>query len=331
MNYTDKLHRLQERRNPGMIFDSSYENFAERLQKSSSFTEREKAIEYALDSMKQLPKRSTEISYEEGERVKGHLKEELKQYGFSPDFRYQGSVTCNTHIKYHSDIDLLVIIDKFVTLENPARVINPYQGNVIDDLTDLRTSCIKILKENYTVADVEANSKSIKISDGSLRRNIDVVPSNWYKSEMYYQLQDDDFKGVQIFDNKTKQRQANFPFWNITLVEEKDKKAYGKYRPLVRLAKTLKEDSDNEIKISSYDIQGIFYHMSDLDFYTSIENPLELIKTGNRYLFTLLSNPTYFRDLYVPDKTRKISEKVKIDDIWALQKEFAELESEISY
>lgn len=77
MNYTDKLHRLQERRNPGMIFDSSYENFAERLQKSSSFTEREKAIEYALDSMKQLPKRSTEISYEEGERVKGHLKEEL--------------------------------------------------------------------------------------------------------------------------------------------------------------------------------------------------------------------------------------------------------------
>lgn len=124
--------------------------------------------------MEELPKRSTDISYEEGNRVKTHLLEGLPNHGFRPDFEYQGSVPCNTHIKYHSDIDLLVIIDKFETFENANRITHRYLGNPIEDLINLRAACIKILKENYTVADIEKNSKSITISGGSLCRHIDV-------------------------------------------------------------------------------------------------------------------------------------------------------------
>ncbi len=55
----------------------------------------------------------TERSKEAGERVKNHLKETLNDVVY----RYQGSVMTNTHIKGNSDIDLLVITDKFYTFD----------------------------------------------------------------------------------------------------------------------------------------------------------------------------------------------------------------------
>ena len=169
MNYSRKLKRLQERQNPNYTQYSLESSFSGMYE--SSENEFTKAKEYVEKAMEELPRQSTEISYEEGDRVKNHLMKELPNYGFNPDFRYQGSVPCNTHIKYHSDIDLLVIIDKFESIENPDRITNPYLGNPKEDLTNLRAACIKILKENYTVADIEKNSKSIKISGGSLPRN----------------------------------------------------------------------------------------------------------------------------------------------------------------
>ena len=234
MNYSQKLRRLQERQNTNFRQYSLDKAFSSEDLKS----EIEEAQEYVIRAMEELPICSTEISYEEGNKVKNHLIEELPNYGFNPEFTYQGSVPCNTHIKYHSDIDLLVIIDRFESMENTKRIIHPYSGNPIEDLTNLRSACIKILKENYTVADIEKNSKSIKISGGSLRRNIDVVPANWYNSERWYIYNEEYYRGIRVFDSKTKQRDINFPFLNMHLIDEKDAHTFGRYRPLVRLAKT---------------------------------------------------------------------------------------------
>lgn len=326
MNYTDKLNKLYERRNADVSKSFSCEDSTAYTDQTS---ERKKAQKYALEAMKELPPESTKTSYEEGDKVKGHLIKGLQEYEFSPKYRYQGSVTCNTHIKHYSDIDLLVIIGKFVTVENPRRVIEPYKGNPIDDLTRLRNICIEILQKSYTVANVQANSKSIKISGGSLRRSIDVVPSNWYNSEQYYRTNKDYFRGIQIFDTKTQQRQTNYPFWNIQLVEQKDNRTQKLYRPLIRLAKTLKADSKKNIDISSYDIQAIFYYMPNEEFLGCYQNQLSLINAAENYLKALLSNYKYFSNLLVPDQTRKISEKVTHKSLQLLQEEFAILARDI--
>ena len=276
--------------------------------------------------MEELPTRSTEISYEEGNRVKNHLIEELPNYGFNPEFAYQGSAPCNTHIKYHSDIDLLVIIDRFESVENTKRIIHPYSGNPIEDLTYLRAACIKILKENYTVTDIEKNSKSIKISGGSLRRNIDVVPANWYNSKRWYMYNEDYYRGIRVFDSKTKQRDINFPFLNIHLIDEKDSQTYGRYRPLVRLAKTLKEDSEEDINISSYDLQALLYNMNNSSFFSNINTTL--IYTTD-YLNNLVQNPHEYQSLIVPDETRTIAERVNILEVQKLYNEFYELSNKI--
>lgn len=324
MNYTDRLSRLSQRRNSDVVTDSMNFSLEECLR--NSFTEKERALNYAKESMLPLPKRSTEISYEEGERVKNHLENELSSYGFGAEYEFQGSVTCNTHIKYHSDIDLLVVIDRFSTYENPNRVKYPYQGNVIDDLSSLKKACNEILKNAYPAASVELNSKSIKLSGGSLRRNIDVVPSNWYKSEVFIESgKNDDYRGIQILDEKTRLRNTNYPFLNRKLVNEKDLNCARAYRPIVRLAKTLKEDSELEIDISSYDIQAIFYNMYDNLFITAHNDIVSLIQNARDYLGTLLNNPRYFAELMVPDKTRKICEKTLLTDVEKLFNEFSAL------
>ena len=315
MNYSEKLKRLHERRNPGFKQYSLDKAFSAEDYK----TEVEEAQEYVMSAMEELPIRSTEISYEEGDRVKKHLLEELPAYGFNPDFRYQGSVPCNTHIKYHSDIDLLVIIDKFESVENTKRITHPYSGNPREDLENLRAACIKILKENYTVADIEKNSKSIKISGGSLRRKIDVVPANWYNSEKWYNTEIDYYRGIRIFDCKTKERDINFPFLNIQLIDEKDAQTFGRYRPLVRLAKTLKEDSELNIQISSYDMQALLYNMDNSIFFSNIRDSL-LYTTD--FLNRLVQNPNIYKSLYVPDMTRKISDRVDISEVRKLCNEF---------
>lgn len=55
-------------------------------------------------AMKGVEPEYTQRSRDAGERVKDHLKANLTQI----DFRYQGSVMTDTHIKGYSDIDLLV-------------------------------------------------------------------------------------------------------------------------------------------------------------------------------------------------------------------------------
>lgn len=322
MNYSERLKRLQERRNPDFKQYSLDKAFSAEDYK----TEVEEAQEYVMSAMEELPSRSTEISYEEGDRVKKHLLEELPTYGFNPDFRYQGSVPCNTHIKYHSDIDLLVIIDKFETVENPARIRNRYMGDPKEDLTQLRAACIKILKENYTVADIKKNSKSIKISGGSLRRQIDVVPANWYNSENWYNYNIDYYRGIQIFDNTTKERQKNFPFLNIHLINEKDYKTNGMYRPLVRLAKTLREDTETKINISSYDIQALLYNMENSNFCSKVKDTL--IYTTN-YLYKIVQNSYKYQTLIVPDGTRRIADRVDINEVQKLCNEFYTLSKQL--
>ena len=322
MNFSQKLRRLQERQSPNFRQYSLDKAFSSEDYKP----EIEAAQEYVISAMGELPPRSTEISYEEGNRVKKHLIEELPNYGFNPEFAYQGSVPCNTHIKYHSDIDLLVIIDRFESVENKNRITHPYSGNPIEDLTNLRSACIKILKENYTVADIEKNSKSIKISGGSLRRNIDVVPSNWYNSEKWYIYNEKYYRGIRVFDSKTKQRDINFPFLNIHLIDEKDSQTYGCYRPLVRLAKTLKEDSEENINISSYDLQALLYNMDNSSFFSDINTTL--IYTTD-YLDNLVQNSHKYQSLIVPDETRTIAEKVNVLEIQKLCNEFFNLSNKL--
>ncbi len=187
----------------------------------------------------------------EGDRVKNQLAKAFSRNGFECDFEYQGSVTCDLHIKSHSDIDLLSVTQKYVTLESPQKAYYPYQGNPISDLNEIRDTGVDALVAAFPKAEVDGTgSKSISIEGGSLKRKIDVVPANWFDTNEYSRTKAKRFRAIQVLDRKSGLRVKNMPFMHNYLINEKDKVVHGGLRKVVRLMKSLKYDSES-ISLSS--------------------------------------------------------------------------------
>ncbi|MBK5262421.1 MAG: hypothetical protein JJE17_07610 [Peptostreptococcaceae bacterium] len=285
---------------------------------------------YVNGSMAPVNSRSTEISYEQGERVKNQLKNNLPQSVNNLTYRFQGSVICNTHIEAASDIDLLAITKRFFYYEVPNPSFGNYDGNPFEDVKSIKTESAQVLKKAFPAASVLVHAKSLEVKGGSLLRKIDIVPSAWYNSALYDNRSDETYRGIEIFDTESNIHSVNFPFWNKKLVEDKDNVSCGNYRRAVRFVKTLKADSDNTLfkKISSYDIQGILYHqVSGMNGVST--SALSLVSAIRTFVGFLIQNNNFFTGLMVPDQTRKILDCVSQSMLEAMFKEIKSIEDEL--
>lgn len=260
---------------------------------------------YILGAMQEVDEIYTKNTFEEAERIQNQL-DKIKNKDLNFEYRYQGSVSNNTHIKAHSDIDILVITDRFVTLENPQVPSNPYKGNPEKDLLELRVACEEHLTKAFYAAEVDCSgAKSICLKGGSLRRKIDVVPSNWFNTNDYKETKNEVFRGIYVLDKYKMNRIKNTPFYHNYLIDKKDSKCCGNFRKLVRLMKNLKADSENNIDFSSYDITGLVYNMDDSKFLVG-SNHLKLVKQLKFFIDEVYRNREFRENLYVTDKSRKI-------------------------
>lgn len=112
MTITDRYTRLLQRRAPSE--DRIHEKFEESYER-----ERGDHTRYILGAMRPVDAKYTKRLAEQGDRVENQLGKRLEAEYPTLEFRKQGSVSNDTHIRYFSDIDVLTIIDKFVTLERP--------------------------------------------------------------------------------------------------------------------------------------------------------------------------------------------------------------------
>lgn len=333
-NYSDKLVKLRNRKNDIVILEESYGYKGISLENYRSYTkmasESKDVQNYFIEAMRPVDEIYTQNTYREAERVKNQLdKIKEDQSGF--EYRYQGSVSNNTHIKAHSDIDILVITNKFFFVMPPLKPKNPYRGNPIDDLMSLRTQCETHLNSAFPQAQVDCSgAKSISLSGGSLKRKIDVVPSNWFDTVKYKETKKEYLRGIMVFDKFEKKRIENTPFYHNHLLDIKDNKTGGNFKKVVRLLKTIKADSDREINLSSYDIVSIAYNIPS-DYYLAGDKLLTVLKNVNLYLLELITSPELFRNsLEVPDKSRKIFDaENKINGLKSLQIEVQDLYDEL--
>ena len=320
-DYKNKLQQLKNRRQ-----DSQTKLFS--LSESFNKNEYGDSTSYALEAMEPINETYTQNTYKACERVKAQLKPGLKQYGIDIDFRYQGSVPTNTHIKLYSDIDLLTIYEGFYSLERPQIPSIPYEGDPLQDLKNLRNKTYRILDTVYPGCDIDDNgSKCITISGGSLNRKIDIIASNWYNSLIYKENPDEDNRGIQILDRDKNERIINFPFLHIYWLNTKDKRVNGNEKRMIRLLKSLKVDADFEIKVSSYDIASLVYRMDDAELLINRWERLKLLHNTNNFLLKVINDITFRDSLYVANGTRKIFcvEGAKVEEVSKLQKELQEL------
>jgi hypothetical protein len=192
-------------------------------------------------------------------------------------------------------------------VELPNKPRYPYQGDVVDDLRQVRKVGVTRLRNAYPAAKVdETGSKAINISGGSLQRKIDVIAAHYWHTVEYYKDQQKHWLGVKVLDNDQGIRIANKPFLHNKRIDDKDKTANGGLRKLIRLLKSLKYDSDEKIELSSYDIAGIVYNMSDDKLMSQAGLDLILINNCHTYLMLLEALETTRNGIVVPNGTRKV-------------------------
>lgn len=318
LNYDDRLHDLIQRRTAPVpltarqarygkaygkeqYYEASpvYEVY-QRLQNEGS------AVRYTVGAMARIDPRYTEITYEQGDRVKNQIDKALRAAGASCDFRYQGSVTNDTHIKSFSDIDLLAITQRFWALEPPQKPSHPYDGDPVADLKEIRSTSRCCLQKEFPTAKVDdSGKKSLTISGGSLSREIDVVPANWYDTNRYAQMQAERFRAIQVLDITSGERIKNMPFMHNYLIDQLDQSTGGGLRKVIRLMKSLKYDSES-ISLSSYDLASIGYNMPDYQLATVPGAEIPLLGRLKEYLDSLAANATLRTGMLVPDESRKV-------------------------
>jgi hypothetical protein len=304
---TDRLGRLALDAQIEVLAKSYIEEDWQKRARVQPFTR------YALGAMQEVGPEYTRISIETAQRVGRQLDQALTAMGFSIDFRLQGSVPLNVHIRGVSDVDLLNLDTSFFTYALAGRTsqlglytttTNKSSAGV---LSSLRQNSEQVLRDKFPAATVDCTGgKAIKISGGSLARPVDVVPSHWYDNVDYQNSRQEHDRGVTIFDRKTSATIDNYPFIHIKLIHERDLGTFDGLKKAIRLCKNVKSDADTEIALPNFDIAAIMYH-ADLD---ALRNgrvyELSILAETQRHLDFLYGNKEYAKTLRVPDGSRAI-------------------------
>jgi hypothetical protein len=312
-NYRVLAESVRQRINPeNFAFEKSFSDELSTISYSD-------VLIYVRLAMKGVEPEYTRITKLAGDRVKEHLSTLT-----DVEFRYQGSVMTNTHIRSYSDIDLLVISKNFYTWDrdNSNQIINnqylreryyQYQIEKIqneinapsygkDSLTELRTirsDSETILKDKYSICDI-TKPKSVKITNLSLKRDVDIVVANWYDDVLSIINNKGQFRGIQVYnkDSHTKGN-ADFPFLSIDRINERGSITTGRIKKMIRLLKNLKAKSDHDIKLSSFDFNAICYDINVQDYQNLIF--YQLVPVLYKQLKSLAANTTHSDNLVSVD------------------------------
>lgn len=316
-DFSSRIGRVNARRNGTNVA---------ALNKSASFTEdssildsvaqgyqkktKSKNFQYALVSMQEVDAKYTAISYREAERVAKQLDSGLLRDGKFVTVELQGSLPLNVHLRRVSDVDMLVWPHRFFLYDSYGLAASSYTtstSNAVSEIITLRSESCTVLRSAFPAATVDdSGAKCISMSEGSLLREIDIVPSVLYKTATYQRTGSNDDRGVQIYDKKKGILVNNFPFKVRALINAKDGRTGGGCKKAIRLLKNMREDADSTIALSSFDIMSLVYAMqdSDLSHYSYYEG--KVIASLQNWFSILADNESRLRTLDAVDGSRKI-------------------------
>ena len=292
---------------------------------------------YAIGAMEAVGKTYTKVSLATADRVADQLRSRLNAAGIRVEFKLQGSVPLDVHIKRVSDVDLLTIRTSFLTYaKNGVKARLGQYGNSSDTaseevLAELRTQIESDLPAAFPAADVDkSGAKAVKISGGSLQRSVDVVPAHWLDTEAYQLSGRDEDRGIRIYNKTTHETIKNQPFLHIHLIGARCDAIRGGLRKAIRLCKSVKADSDRDIQLSSFDIASIMYHADMNALRAGQFTDLAVLAETQRHLDVLWNDQASAEKLLVPDGSRRIFDTPeKRNWLGLLSKEIDELLSNV--
>lgn len=295
---------------------------------------------YALGAMQAVDDDYTRIGLETAERIGKQLHSGLKDAGNPVEFRLQGSVPLNVHIRGVSDVDLLVLDSSFLTYavggaRAQASGYTDTPKTSVAVLSTVRTEAVRILRAKFPATTVDTSgSKAIRISGGSLARQVDVVPSHWHDNIPYQTSGAETDRGVTILDSKLAKTIANLPFLHIKRIGDRDIPTLGGLRKAIRLCKSVKGDAEADgatIVFPSFDIAATMYHAHMGTLAQSAIYELAVLVETQRFLDWLTRNEAEAQKLEVPDGSRKIFDSAeKLHGLRLLSIEMDDLLKEVA-
>lgn len=280
---------------------------------------------YAIGAMQAVGKKYTEVSEQTSERVASQLRDRLAKAGVDVEFRLQGSVPLDVHIKRVSDVDVLAITKDFYTYNNTGVQAlqggyrNPSQRTSSGVLSSLRQQVESDLDDAFPAAKVDkTGAKAVKVSGGSLQRSVDVVPAHWYDTKEYQASGRQADRAVTIYNKNTGETIDNLPFLHIERVGNRCDSISGGLRKAIRLCKNVKADSDRDIQLSSYDIAAIMFHADMSTLQLGQYSDLAVLAETQRHLDAIYHDPIAAGRLWVPDGSRVIFDTSEKRD-WLLR------------
>ncbi len=316
-DYSTRLGRVNERRNNTAVASlSKSASFAENSAFLDSVTEgyrnktKSKSFQYALVSMQEVDAQYTAISYREAERVAKQIDSGLIRRGKYVTIELQGSLPLNVHLRRVSDVDMLVWPLTFFIFDNYGVAASSYTvstNNTVSEISSLRSECCSVIRSSCPAAKVDdSGAKCITASEGSLLREIDIVPSVLYKTAAYQRTNNDEDRGVQICDKKTNELITNNPFKVRSLINAKEGRTSGGCKKAIRLLKNMKEDSDTSIVLSSFNIMSLVYAMQDSDLVHVSYYEGKIVASLQNWFYSLAHDESYLRRLDTVDGSRKV-------------------------
>lgn len=327
----DRLDRVGMESAAAIVNDSVIVEKWEKRATAQPFTR------YALGAMQAVEKRYTDISIETAIRVGKQLEQGLSM---NVDFRLQGSVPLDVHIRGVSDVDLLTLAGSYLTYTPGGALARagrytPTNRSAVDVLVEIREEAESVLKAAYPAVTVDCSGgKAIAMSGGSLARPVDVVPSHWHDNVEYQAAQREYERGVTILDKHVPKTIDNSPFLHIHRVNEADGAAIGGLKKAIRLAKNVKNDAEDEkaaLKLPSFDIAALLYHADQAALRAGFQFELAILAETQRFFDWCWNNQTAARQLRTPDGTRAVlNSDDKMDGLRAISAELDTLAGEVA-
>lgn len=339
-NYKSLTEQMQRRLNPENL--AFKEPFREEL-RSLQYQD---ALLFIRFAMKGVEPEYTSKSIEAGNRAKKHLEAEL----MSVDYRFQGSVMTNTHIRGYSDIDLLCLSSKFYNWDsyNVDRYLNEdsfrqqltelqirrldaeknkssYQGDSNNDLRTIRLTSERIMTSKYTECDT-SKPKSIKIRNKDLHRDVDIVTAAWYNDLRTILRDDRENRGVKVYDKDANATgSADFPFISILRINQRSSNTNGRLKKMIRFLKNVKSFSDLEINLSSFDINALCFDIDTSDYWSATY--IELVTVLHRQLTRIVNDSAHADSIVSVDEREYIfrGKPQKVDGIRRLLGEVSQV------
>lgn len=300
LDYSKRLINLQNRK-----FDRELNESL--ISKSFSSKDLPDNIKYMVESMRPIEQKYNSKTILAAERVQKHLQDGF-QLHFNRAFRTQGSVKTSTNIKVHSDIDLLTIIDKYFYPE-VSNGNNYTDSNPDDDIKELRRQATKILKDTYGEVD-DTHEKCVSIFNKSLNRKVDIVFGFWYNTQDYERTKGDInneyYRGIYLYKFPNGPKELDYPFAHLHQVNSKGNNTSDGSRRAIRLLKTLRADSDSELKnLKSFQLTTVIHSIENNILSYSPGAEISIVKAISDEMNKLIQDPIYRKSIKSPNGTEK--------------------------